>query len=385
MTLLDMLSVNGRFKRVARTNGGEWAGPCPFCGGRDRFRVWPNEDSGRFWCRGCGKHGDSIDYLREMRGLTFQEACLELGIDPATRWGNQSHRQIREQGFIPRETTLPPECWQRKAGSLLTQAKWDLWKNQNCLTWLQGRGLSEETIRAAGLGWNAVDLWENRETWGLDPVKDEKGKVKELWFPAGLVIPYSIGGMLLRLRIRRPQGEPRYVIVSGSDTRPMIFHPERKCIVVVESEIDGLLIDQEAGDLVGGVALGTAQAKPDEETHKALNRADLILVSLDSDKAGAKSSWEFWLRSYDRARRWPCPIGKDPSDAFQKGLNIRAWVKAALTDKTLILHSERSSEATVKPFPKEWLKRFDEMQLERLAIMTIDGRLSDQEAVRLLN
>jgi hypothetical protein len=253
------------------------------------------------------------------------------------------------------------------------------------LTWLQGRGLSEGTIRAAGLGWNAVDLWENRETWGLDPVKDEKGRDTALWLPAGLVIPHSIDGMLLRLRIRRPQNEPRYVIVSGSDTRPMIFHPERKCFVVVESEIDGFLIDQEAGDLVGGVALGTAQAKPDEETHKALNRADLILVSLDSDKAGAKSSWEFWLRSYHRARRWPCPIGKDPSDAFQKGLNIRAWVKAGLTNGISSSPKERPTEAIMRPFPKEWLQRFDEAQLERLAIMTIDGRLTDTEAMKLLN
>jgi phage/plasmid primase-like uncharacterized protein len=41
-------------KKVASTNGGEWAGPCPGCGGSDRFRVWPVDRGGRgsFWCRG---------------------------------------------------------------------------------------------------------------------------------------------------------------------------------------------------------------------------------------------------------------------------------------------------------------------------------------------
>ena len=41
---VDLLALIGRdvqLRRVASTNGGEWAGPCPFCGGHDRFRVWP--------------------------------------------------------------------------------------------------------------------------------------------------------------------------------------------------------------------------------------------------------------------------------------------------------------------------------------------------------
>jgi hypothetical protein len=36
-------------------------------------------------------------------------------------------------------------------------------------------------------------------------------------------------------------------------------------------------------------------------------------------------------------------------------------------------------------FPVEWLKRFDETTLERLAIMTVDGKLSDDKALRILN
>jgi len=44
----------------------------------------------------------------------------------------------------------------------------------------------------------------------------------------------------------------------------------------------------------------------------------------------------------------------------------------------------KAKDEAVNPFSKEWLERYDEQQLERLAIMTIDGRLSDTEAVRLL-
>ena len=35
----------------------------------------------------------------------------------------------------------------------------------------------------------------------------------------------------------------------------------------------------------------------------------------------------------------------------------------------------------VRPFPPGWMKRYDETDLERLALMTIDGEMTDQEAV----
>jgi DNA primase len=51
--LLALLNRDTRLRRVASTNGGEWAGPCPWCGGTDRFRVWPYAARPRYWCRQC--------------------------------------------------------------------------------------------------------------------------------------------------------------------------------------------------------------------------------------------------------------------------------------------------------------------------------------------
>ena len=165
----------------------------------------------------------------------------------------------------------------------------------------------------------------------------------------------------------------------------MNFNLDRKHLVIVESELDGLLIEQEAGELAGVVALGSAQAKPDQELNGLLRLASSILVSLDFDEAGASAAWWYWLSNYPNARRWPTPYGKDPSEAFQKGLNIRAWVEAGLTVKLASLQGEKATEAEIKSFSKEWLQRYDETQLERLAIMTVDGRLSDREAAKVLN
>lgn len=63
-------SAGVKLRRACRTDGGEWAGPCPLCGGRDRLRVWPNPESGhpRAWCRQCLRAGDALDWTTWMAG-----------------------------------------------------------------------------------------------------------------------------------------------------------------------------------------------------------------------------------------------------------------------------------------------------------------------------
>ena len=80
MSLLDLIGREVPLHRVASTHGGEYAGPCPWCGGRDRFRVWPHAERPGYWCRRCGQKGDGIQYLRERDGLSFAEACDRLCI-----------------------------------------------------------------------------------------------------------------------------------------------------------------------------------------------------------------------------------------------------------------------------------------------------------------
>lgn len=358
MNLLSLIgSDGGTLRKVASTHGGEWAGPCPFCGGEDRFRIWP--ENGRFWCRGCGKQGDAIDWLRERRGMSFLEACHYLGREPGPRSNEPRPAPLQ---WEPREAKAPADPWQEKAGAFLDQAKRTLWidDGNDALTFLHGRGLTDETIRAAGLGWNPKDLYFDRASWGLEPSLREDGTARRLWLPAGLVIPAMDEGKVARLRIRRPEGEPRYYFVPGSDTRPMAWGLERPAAVILESELDGLLLHQEAGDLAGVVSLGSAQAKPDRITHDALAKLELLLIALDSDDAGAKASWNFWPETYGRkAKRWPVLRGKDPSEARQNGFDLREWTIAGIFGT---------------------LARF-----ERFCIQTVDGGLSDREALMELN
>ena len=50
-------------------------GPCPYCGGKDRFRTIPAErDRGGWICGGCGTSGDGIDLVARVHGVALVEA-----------------------------------------------------------------------------------------------------------------------------------------------------------------------------------------------------------------------------------------------------------------------------------------------------------------------
>lgn len=342
MDLLELFRAEGiSLKKAASTHGGELAGACPVCReGTDRCRVWPALKGGRWWCRICGKGGDAIQYLIEVRGISYPEACNVMGIDVKQKGSVTRSRDEERPVFVPRESIEPCRQWQERAREFLNFTIQTMLRDTAgaaARRFLRRRGLADQAVDGAGLGWNPVDAYHDRSRWGLPVEKREDGRAKRLWLPAGLVIP-CIGnsGRVMRIRIRRPDpGDgARYVLIPGSSSCPMAWGLGKSSIAVLESELDGVLVNQEAGDLIGVVALGSVSAKPDATTHDVLKRAGLILVSLDSDKAGAKAAWGWWAETYgEKIRRWPVPVGKDPSDALQKGLNVRTWIEAALLDQ----------------------------------------------------
>lgn len=56
--------------------GREMTGPCPECGGRDRFNV--NTQKGVYICRRCGATGDGIQLVRWLRRCSLPEALTWL-------------------------------------------------------------------------------------------------------------------------------------------------------------------------------------------------------------------------------------------------------------------------------------------------------------------
>jgi hypothetical protein len=67
-----------------RGRGPERCGPCPVCGGSDRFAI--NVVKQLWNCRRCVKGGDVIALVRHVDGVDFHAACRTLDVDvrPAT-------------------------------------------------------------------------------------------------------------------------------------------------------------------------------------------------------------------------------------------------------------------------------------------------------------
>ena len=142
-SLLDLIPD---LKKVSSTNGGEWAGPCPFCKGRNRFRVWPLEGAtGIFWCRVCGKHGDGLALVMGLKGLSFPEALKIRGLSSPSFTGHWSRRPNgNERTWIPREAKVPGTLWQERAGIVLEACQRALWGpvGVECRACLTERGLT---------------------------------------------------------------------------------------------------------------------------------------------------------------------------------------------------------------------------------------------------
>uniref|UniRef100_I2PZC3 DNA primase n=1 Tax=Desulfovibrio sp. U5L TaxID=596152 RepID=I2PZC3_9BACT len=337
MNLLDISPLAGTMKCVAATSGGEWAGPCPWCGGEDRFRVWPDHPSGavggRFLCRGCGRQGDGIQFLRDMEGFSYPEACARLGATPKATGARHPRTSTT---WEPKLAVLPGEAWLARAGQFVDRCATTLAADGPGLEYAQGRGLTPKTCASLRIGWNPSDLYEDRAAWGLpEEINPRTGKPRRVWLPSGLVIPTLRDGQVVAIKIRRSAWTsedqlPKYAAVSGGGKLPMVLAPGKgKPCVVVESELDAILAAQEARDAVSCIALGTAKGKPDAEAHALFMAAPVVLVALDFDEAGA-GGWPWWREHYANAKRWPVLSGKDVGDLMAEPGMVREWILAGL-------------------------------------------------------
>ena len=394
MNLLDLVlakHLDPAPRKVAGTHGGEWHGPCPVCGGKDRFHFWPERPStgnctvpGVWGCRVCDKSGDAISFVMFAEGLSFKDACkrLDQKIEPdaykAARLPKSEQEKERLQ-IVP-NPEFPPTPWMEKNAKLVEHAHQCLLQTPEQLDWLASRGIGEEAVRRFRLGWlpgelikktGKVDLWYTRarSAWGIEPEEDTdadgtKYLKKAFKFPAGLTIPRfdSLGGaeVVTSLRIRRPDAHRtpdnlpklKFMAFKGAPVQPLLIAPPRGFgqfaapygMLAMEAELDAILMAEVArssGINCGVLAICSNTARPSEDVHAALTSAARVLVCLDFDPEGSggkrytDKALAKWLNTYSRAQDWPPPQGKDPGEAYALGVNLAAWLAAGLPSSCL--------------------------------------------------
>ncbi len=332
----DLLFLSTRdtpLKKVASSGGGEYAGPCPFCGGRDRFHVQPHQQ--RWLCRGCtdGKWKDVIDYVSRRNHLDTHnrldlvEICrFATGFTPVS---------ICEERFYPVKQPVkvlrPSQTWQKRAFEFINSCEKTIWmpEAQSALDYLHHRGLNDKTISTWHLGYNPNDSFEQLSKWGLDDPKD--GNRHSVWLPAGIVIPCIVKNEIWYVKVRRFEKESKYVNIKGG--HPALFGGDQlvnnDVAVLTEGEFDAMLLWQEVGDIVGIGTLGSSTNIPDMGIWgQALSSPDLLLAAYDSDEAGEKGQ-NALMTILNSVIPLQVPVlqagDKDINDFFRSGGNLRVW------------------------------------------------------------
>jgi phage/plasmid primase-like uncharacterized protein len=99
-------------RRGLRLNGKtDRCGPCPVCGGEDRFSI--NLKKGVWNCRGCDRGGDVIDLVQHLDGVDFVSACEKLAGEPRPNGKDQAaeSRAIVVRNSHMRTRTAPWCSW----------------------------------------------------------------------------------------------------------------------------------------------------------------------------------------------------------------------------------------------------------------------------------
>lgn len=296
---------------------------CPFHPDKaPSFVVYP--DDGGFHCFGCLASGDVLDYIQRRDKVGFKGAFRTLaGADPPPPNGRAGKRERVIAVAEP-----PSEDWQARAWQVMVDCAAELWTpvGDRARAWLRNeRGLTGETLQRWWIGFNHAD---GRDVSWRRGLKLRRGVVVPIWHEAG--------NWVWRLKVRRPVGSPKYMM-AWPDGSAFLWGvdslPGKNVAFLCESEFDGLLLWQEAGDLVAVVGqggAGEAQARNVDTWLPYLLPVKRLFVATDNDDAGQRAA-EYWMACTKRARRVLPPAGAtDLTDAWRAGVDLRGWVQEIL-------------------------------------------------------
>jgi len=291
--------VVGQYVSLKRS-GSNLFGLCPFHGEKTAsFSVNPTK--GIYYCFGCHKGGGAINFQMEIEGLSYPDAVRALakraGMEVPEDEQYQSRYRAQERLWA-----LMKEAGRFFHAQLYSPA------GEQCLAYVQKRGLSKSVVTKFGIGfapnsWNAlVDAmrkkgYTDQELKDADLVGEKNGRIYDrfrnrLMFPIfdvrGNVIGF--GGRVL------DDSKPKYL--NSNET--LIFNKRKNLfglnlakktkqpnMILVEGNIDVVTLHQYGFD--NAVAsLGTSLT---EEQVNLLSRyTEQVVLTYDGDEAGQRAA-----------------------------------------------------------------------------------------------
>lgn len=259
-----------------KKHGAYHTGPCPMCGGRDRFVVKTFEDGREGWiCRGCasGSYRSPENYLVERFGISYRQAreAIESG-------GYHSTHQPPARPATQPQPPAPPRrepYWRRNAERLIEvyckhPGRVKLWNAY--------KPLPRETIIGAELGVGILPSNKCRHERLIVPVRDSFGRV------------VCFRGRRIACDCADEQGRPINWTTSAGwrlDELPLynLGTGSGSVIYIVENQIDALMVNAYT-DYKGVATLSTSYWRPAWTTALQEAAPKLVVVAYDNDLPG---------------------------------------------------------------------------------------------------
>jgi DNA primase len=323
---IDIISVISEYVQLKK-RGRSYIGLCPFHKEKTpSFNVDPVKQI--YKCFGCDKGGDAINFVMDMKGLSFLEALEELAsrfnlsVDFAKTQKSSEKKQFYEINRYAME--FYKHMLSSSQGSRARE-------------YLRTRGLSDETIQAFHIGY-APPSWDR-----LCGMLKKKGIPFASAFACGLIIEREKGGYYDRFRDRvifpildissevigfggriMDSSEPKYINTPESPVfkkRKVLYNLCRakgllreSGVKVVEGYMDVVALAN-SGVSNAVATLGTALS---EDHVNLLSRfTDNITLVFDGDSAGKNAmrrAVEPFLNNDMIPKVVVLPTGKDPDD-----------------------------------------------------------------------
>jgi len=370
-----------------KKRGANLLGLCPFHGEKTpSFTVSPAK--GIYKCFGCGKAGNSVNFIMEHESMTYPEALRYLA--------KKYNIEVVEKETTPEEQALQNERESLYIVSSFAQKHFseNLWTTDEGMSiglgYFRERGFTDETIKKFQLGYSS----EERKAFtraalhagykadymvktGLsilsDRYKSEEGEIKidhlfdrysgRVIFPIHNVTgrPIGFGGRILNndKKLAKYVNSPQSDIYDKSKVLYGLYFAKKQIVqedncYMVEGYTDVISMHQAGIENVvssSGTSLTVEQIKL---VHRFTNN---LTILYDGDYAGIKASFrgiDLILEEGMNVKVLLFPDGDDPDSYAKKhtGEEVRAFIKKNSLDfikfKTNLLFEEAKNNPTQK-------------------------------------
>ena len=285
----DLRDLANRYTELRRASAKEQAGPCPKCGGTDRFHCTADW----FFCRQCHeKRGDVIEFVQWLEGCDFRTAVDKLG--------GTAMLDLPKGRRQPAEKKRPTRDYR----TLAVKAVWTLASEQGApgRAYLESRGLQPETWKAWGLGLHRCKRRGDGQGW--------------LALGWGIAMPWVSGDQVTGVNCRlldHKQRYHRYGNVSGLFGEHKLAG--REMLICCEGELNALSIWQALEGLVDVLSFGAESGVKSQRFIEIAECYSELLVWCDREAVV-----ESVLYRLERAKGIKSPRDLDANAMLQDGI-----------------------------------------------------------------